>query len=78
MVQAMATNETSDEDLIDRTAAFWEGRLGRAVSQEDARQIAENMVGFFSVLAEWSRAETPRAANDNRPTAMMEHSGHEC
>jgi hypothetical protein len=33
------------------------------VSCEDARQIAENVTGFFAVLAEWSHAER-RAAND--------------
>jgi hypothetical protein len=30
------------------------------LSCEDARQIAENLTGFFSVLAEWSRAMTRR------------------
>jgi hypothetical protein len=27
------------------------------LTREDARQIVENIVGFFSVLAEWSAAE---------------------
>ncbi len=74
----MTTDRTTDEDLIDRTADLWEGRLGRAVSRDDARQIAENMVGFFSLLAEWSRAGTPPAANDNRQAGVMGRSGHEC
>ena len=43
---------------------------GRDLSREDARQIAENVTGFFAVLAEWSRAETPVPANDTgKPTA---------
>jgi hypothetical protein len=33
-------------------------------SHEDARQIAENVTGFFAILAEWSRAEMPVPAND--------------
>jgi len=31
--------------------------LDRDLSREDARQIVENVTGFFSILAEWSRAE---------------------
>jgi hypothetical protein len=38
--------------------------LDRDLSREDARQIAENITGFFSVLADWSRAEMPSPAND--------------
>jgi hypothetical protein len=34
------------------------------LSGEDARQIAENVTGFFAVLAEWARAEMPSPAND--------------
>jgi hypothetical protein len=29
-----------------------------------ARRIVENILGLFSVLAEWSRAEMPPPAND--------------
>ena len=51
-------------------AEVWQPRLGRDLSREDARQIAENVTGFFAVLAEWSRAETPVPANDTgKPTA---------
>ena len=39
-------------------------RLGRDLSREDARQMAENVTGFFSILAEWSRAQMPVPAND--------------
>ena len=31
-----------------------------------ARQIIENVTGFFSILHEWSRTENPRAGNDSR------------
>ena len=47
-----------------RTRQFWQPRLGRDLSREDARQIAANVSGFFSVLAEWSQAEMPSPAND--------------
>jgi hypothetical protein len=47
----------TSEQLIDRTRAVWGPRLGRNLSHEDARQIVENLSGFFAVLAEWSWAE---------------------
>jgi hypothetical protein len=54
----------ANDNLIEQTRRLWRSRLGRDVSCEDARQIAENFTGFFAVLAEWSHAER-RAANDN-------------
>jgi hypothetical protein len=56
----------ANDNLIDRTRHVWQSRIGRDISDEDARQIAANVTGFFSVLAEWSRAEMPAPANDGR------------
>jgi hypothetical protein len=50
-------------NLIEQTRNVWQRRLGRNVSREDAREIAENVCGFFKILTEWSRAEIH--ANDN-------------
>jgi hypothetical protein len=49
----------ANDNLIDRTIAVWQTRLGCEISREEARQIAENVTGFFSILHEWSRAELP-------------------
>jgi hypothetical protein len=38
--------------------------MGRNLTNEDARQISENVTGFFAILAEWSRLEMPMPAND--------------
>jgi hypothetical protein len=43
--------------------------MGRALSREEARQVAENVTGFFAILAEWSRAEKLAAVNDVAPLA---------
>ena len=59
-----AANDNLKDDLTRCTRQVWQPRLGRDLSREDARQIAENVTGFFSVLAEWSRAEMPSPAND--------------
>jgi hypothetical protein len=59
-----AANDNLKDELIGRTREVWQPRHGRDLSPEDARQIAANVTGFFSVLAEWSRAEMPSPAND--------------
>jgi chemotaxis regulatin CheY-phosphate phosphatase CheZ len=57
-------NDDLNDDPARRTRQVWQPRLGRDLSHEGARQIAANVTGFFSVLAEWSRAEMPSPAND--------------
>jgi hypothetical protein len=54
----------ANDNLIDRTREVWKPCFRRDLSREDARQIAENVTGFFAILAEWSRAEIPTPAND--------------
>jgi hypothetical protein len=58
-----AANENLKVELIGRTRVVWQPRLGRDLSSEDARQIAANVTGFFTVLAEWARARVPSPAN---------------
>lgn len=70
MKPSYAANDNLEDGLIRRTRQVWPPRLGRDLSREDARQIAENVTCFFSVLAEWSRAELPTPANDaGKPVA---------
>ena len=65
-----AANDNLKDELIKRTCEVWQPRLGRDLSSEDARQLAANVTGFFSVLAEWSRAEMPTPSNDaSKPVA---------
>lgn len=60
-----AANDNDAGKQIARTRQIWQPRIGRDLTNEDARQIAENVTGFFAVLAEWSHAERC-AANDNK------------
>ena len=71
----MHANDNLKDDLIQRTRQFWQPRLARDLSGEDARQIAANVTGFFSILAEWSRAEIPSPANDARKPDPSEKLG---
>ena len=58
-------NDNLNDDQIERTREVWQPRVGRDLSRDEAKQIAANVTGFFSILAEWSRAELPVPANDN-------------
>jgi hypothetical protein len=57
-------SHAANDNLIDRTREVWQSRIGRDIADKDARQIAANVTGFFSVLAEWSRGQMPTPAND--------------
>ena len=61
----MKRSLAANDNLIDQTIALWQPRLRRDLSREDARQIVENVTGFFNILTEWSREEVPIPANDN-------------
>jgi len=50
-------SNAQNDNLIDWTIETWQPRLDRDLCREDARQIVENVTGFFSILAEWSWAE---------------------
>jgi hypothetical protein len=60
------SSNAANDNLINRTISLWQSRARRGLSTEDARQITENVIGFFTVLSEWSRSEISRAANDNK------------
>jgi hypothetical protein len=60
----MKPSHAANDNLIDRTRKIWQPRTGRNLTNEDARQIAENVTGFFAILAEWSRVELSAPAND--------------
>jgi hypothetical protein len=59
----MKARHPANDNAVERARLVWERRLGRQASDENLRQLSANLVGFFSVLAEWSRKESP--ANDN-------------
>ncbi|MET3520960.1 hypothetical protein [Mesorhizobium abyssinicae] len=46
-----------DEAFLERTARLFEARMEQPLSTEDARQIVDNLGGFFRILAEWDRID---------------------
>jgi hypothetical protein len=47
-------------DLLDETRRVWQPQTDRVLTREDAREIVENIVGFFDILHEWDKAERRR------------------
>jgi hypothetical protein len=45
------------QQLTEDTIAVWQPRLRRRLSDEDAREITQNLTGFFTILAEWAHQE---------------------
>jgi hypothetical protein len=48
--------------FIERTLDLWRPRSSSVLSTEDAREIAENVAGFFQILMEWQAAEQQPAS----------------
>ena len=71
----MKPSDQANENLIDRTIALWQPRLRHDLSREAAREIAENVTGFFTILAQWLRVERLAATNDNNAQAAPEPGG---
>ncbi len=69
----MKPSNAANDKLIDRTIETWQPLFDRALSREDARQIVENVTGFLSVLAEWSRAEMPEPATSHFAKTWIKH-----
>lgn len=53
------------QQLTEHTIAVWRPRLGRRLSEEDAREITENLTSFFTILAQWSRREGGEGSSMN-------------
>jgi hypothetical protein len=45
-----------DQDFNQRTRAIWQPWSSRELTEEDAREMAANVSGFFRLLAEWDQA----------------------
>ena len=56
----------ADQDFNQRTLDLWQARTSRKLTEEDAREMAVNMSGFFRLLAEWDREA--RREQDQPPT----------
>jgi len=46
-----------DKDFIQETIDFWEKKTGKKFTREDARQMIENVSGYFNTLHRWDMRE---------------------
>src|SRR5262249_30093109 len=51
------STQDSKSQLVDQALEIWQPRASRALTREDARQIVENISGFFRILLEWDAKE---------------------
>jgi hypothetical protein len=61
--------ETLADERIVRTLEIWSRRSSRPLTEEDAREIAENMTGFFRVLLEWKAKNRAPGVDRDRNAA---------
>lgn len=54
--------DEAQDKLIRRTLGIWQPRVNHRLSEEDARKIAENMAGFFTVILEWEARDRQEPA----------------
>jgi hypothetical protein len=45
---------SEERDAVQESLNTFQPRASRALSDEDAREIAHNLTGFFLVLADWA------------------------
>jgi hypothetical protein len=65
-MQATAEDKGTAEDrptrdYLETTRTFWQPYAERELTREDAREMAHNLIGFFTVLREWTLRERKRA-----------------
>jgi len=61
--------KTLADERLARTLELWSRRSTRPLTEEDAREIAENMSGFFRVLLEWKAKKRAPDIDHDRAAA---------
>ena len=65
----LAAGDAAAGERIARTLEIWNRRSSRPLTEEDAREIAENMTGFFRVLLEWKAKKRALGVERDRHAA---------
>lgn len=56
-VSVLPPGRAIDEAFLDKTIELFQKRTDRNLTREDAREMIENVTGFFRILGEWNRTE---------------------
>ncbi|MBJ7378532.1 hypothetical protein [Sphingobium sp.] len=60
-------------ELVEKARTVFQKRTSRKLTNEDARQMLENLTGFFRVLHEWDRAQRKSERNSRGDDAEAEN-----
>jgi hypothetical protein len=55
--ESSSSQEEAKKFFLQQTIKIWQRRTLRELTYEDARQVTENVVGFFQILVEWEKKE---------------------
>lgn len=50
-------SKQTEDAFIGHTLDVWQPRSKQRLTHEDARQMVENVAGFFQLLIEWDKVE---------------------
>ncbi len=53
-----------NKDLLNKTMQVWQPLCEEKLSEEDAREIIENIAGFFTILKKWDDEERRKQENE--------------
>ena len=56
------------DELVEDARRHFQQRTDRQLTNEDARQMLENLTGFFMLLHEWDRADSTSDPGDGSNT----------
>jgi hypothetical protein len=65
----LVCGQTLADERLARTLELWSRRSARPLTEEDGREIAENMSGFFRVLLEWKAKKRAPGVDRDRNAA---------
>jgi hypothetical protein len=52
------------KQLLDKTIEVWQPLSEEKLSEENAREIIDNVTGFFSILKKWDEEERRKQENE--------------
>ena len=52
------------DKFLQDTLQFWQKRTSRTLTEEDAREISENLYSFVQILLDWYYDENPRQIHE--------------
>lgn len=53
-------------EFLDETIRVWQPHYTKTLTREDAREITENLAGFYRILVEWQEKQTDRKSHLKR------------